>query len=196
MQDVMDAENRLSSIAWLLRGDGRGRTRSYEFTASAQKDEITGALDAVISERIDAARLTSATGLGSKRAAGSVVDGAFWARLYSPGDAWVADWARVTIGGVVKETAADECWVGLQIRPSLIGIVASMVGLLLGLIAIGVGIAAFAVHSEWRDWGIATGIGLALIGVFLILLAWGVYEGRNNEREFLGLLAPCLGDAT
>ena len=193
MAEVMDVENGLSPPIWLLRGAGRGRTRDYEFTAAAHKDEITGALETAVSKRLAAAQLTSATGLGTKRAAGSVVDGTFWARLYGPGDAWVADWARVTIGGVVQETATNECRVGLQIRPSLIGIVASIVGTILGLISIVVGIAAFAVDSEWKDWAIATGIGLAFIGVFLLILAWAVYEGRNNERELLGLLAPCFG---
>ena len=86
----MDSEDRLSPIAWVMRGDGHTRTRSYRIDAHAQRDEIVGALGSVISKNVVAAHMVSNTGFGSKMVAGSVADGGFWARLYDPDDYFVA----------------------------------------------------------------------------------------------------------
>ena len=101
----------------------------------------------------------------------------------------------MTASGVVEEGDTHEGSIRLQLHPSSGGLVLSVIGLVLGLVSIIIGIVQFAIHSEWQSWGIATGIGLALAAVPLLLLAWAVHEGRNNERELLGLLGPCFEGA-
>ena len=70
---------------------------------------------------------------------------------------------------------------------------ASIVGALLGLLAILFGIGRFALQTEWESFFIAVGIGLALVLVPCLLTLWAVVEGRKNEADLLSHVGHCIG---
>ena len=193
MQEVIDKENQLGLLGWLLAGDyGRSRTRGYSTKWSISRAEAFGELRRLISKHKVAAEAVSSTGIGPEMIAGDLAEPAFTATLHSPGDVVVMDWSRVTVRGQVNEASAHECDLLLWIRPAVSGLIASSVGALLGLIAIVFGLVMFAAKSEWQSFGIAFGIGLALILIPFGLLLWSIAEGRQNEAELLNRIALCM----
>jgi hypothetical protein len=194
VQEILDTERQLGPLAWLVAGDhGWNRTRGYVTTWSVPGDRALGELRRLITKNKLAAGVASSTGIGRERVVGEVAGERFTASFYSPTEqATITPLSRVRVVGQVNDKPSDECDLLLWIRPGMGGLITLLVGVVLGLGTIAFGLGMFATKTEWESFGIALGIGLALMLIPFCLLLWSVVEGRANEGDLLNRLALCM----
>jgi len=128
---------------------------------------------------------TSATGIGNESLAGEVGQTTFTVRFYDPADVNVLPWTRVSIRGDLVQAPDGGSLIRLAVRPSVQGLVITVISVLIGTGVFLFGIFQFATQQWWRSFGIAIGISAALWVVPSGLLWWAIREGRANEREAL-----------
>ncbi len=185
MDEVLEAEDRLSDVQWLVKGRGGTRTRWYEIHCRTSPEETMASLGNAISRHGLVGEFTSSTGVGNESLAGEVGQSTFKASFYGPADVTVLPWTRVSLRGEVVPATDGGSVIRLAVRPSLQGLVITLTSVLIGTGVLLFGIFQFAAQQWWRSFGIALGITAALWVIPSGLLWWATREGRANERELL-----------
>ena len=192
MEGVRRTEDGLDNIQWLVAGrQGRLRTRTYDAESVIEPTELLLRLKGVVSRK-ELGSFVSSWGVGYETIGGSVDDTGFVAQFFSPEDVMVVPWTRVTVGGTVAKREEGGSHVGVRIHPGVGGLWVWATATLIGIGALLFGLFQFATRHWWESFGIAAAVALVLIIVPLLLLWWGVHEGRANEGRLLELIDEAI----
>lgn len=192
MEGVRLTEDGLDHIQWLVAGSqGLLRTRTYDTESSIEPTELLLRLRGVVSRK-ELGSFVSSWGVGYETIGGSVDDTGFAVQFFSPEDVMVVPWTRVTVSGTVAKRQEGGSHLGVRIHPGVGGLWVWATATLIGLGALLFGVFQFATRHWWESFGIAAAIALGLIVVPPLLLWWGVYEGRSNERRLLEMIDEAI----
>jgi hypothetical protein len=185
VESIQEAEEQLSGLEWLVRGQGIRRKRSYETCYPIASSDLLAKLGTVISKHKVLGSFVSSTGIGQEMLVGSVDKSTFTAKFYSPIDVTVLPMTQVTVWGEAVDLPTGGSRVRMSVRPAVGGLWEWVFGGVIGIAILLFGIFQFAVQYEWKSFAISVCIAVVFFVVPPLLLWWAVIEGRKNERQLL-----------